>query len=157
MGMIAHGTWRGGHETWLEDGRGHTVTVDLPLDEGGRGAGTSALELAVLSLAGCVTTIFSLIAEKRKLPFGGLHITLTAERPAGAPTIERVHGVLEVETAAPEEDVETVLRLTLTTCPIGVLFERAHVPVEVTVAIVAPLPTRTGSLPYEIPEPEWAL
>jgi len=140
--MDAQGVWKGGFETRLEDGRGHTVTVDLPFDEGGRNAGTSPLELAVLSLAGCITTIFSLIAEKRKLTFDGLAITLTADRPAGAPTIQKVHGWLNVRTEATEEDVETVLRLTLETCPLGVLFERAHIPVDVAVALDPPIPVK---------------
>ena len=117
------------------------MTVDLPVDEGGQNAGTSALELGVLSLAGCITTIFGLVAKKRKLVFTGLTISLTAERPRGAPTIERVHGALEVQTDASKEDIETILRLTLKTCPMGVIFERAHIPVDVTIAI-SPTPRR---------------
>jgi putative redox protein len=132
--------WKGGFETLLEDDRGHTVTVDLPADEGGRNAGTSALELGVLSLAGCISTIFALVARKRRLSFTGLTVSLTADRPAGAPTIQRVHGRLEVETKASKEEVETVLRLTLKTCPVGVLFEQAHIPVDVIVATVPPPP-----------------
>jgi len=138
--MDARGVWKGGFETLLEDGRGHTVTVDLPADEGGRNAGTSALELGVLSLAGCISTIFALVARKRRLSFTGLTVSLTAERAAGAPTIQRVHGKLEVETKASKEEAETVLRLTLKTCPMGVLFEQAHIPVDVTVATIPPRP-----------------
>ncbi len=138
--MDARGVWKGGFETLLEDGRGHTVTVDLPADEGGRNAGTSALELGVLSLAGCITTIFAVVARKRRLPFTGLTVSLAAERPSGAPTIQRVHGRLEVETKASKEEVETVLRLTLKTCPMGVLFEMASIPVDVTVATAPTTP-----------------
>jgi len=138
--MEARGTWQSGFETRVEDSRGHTVTVDLPVDEGGRDSGTSALELMVLSLAGCVSTIFGLIARKRRLAFEGFEIVLTAVRPEGAPTIERIHGIVEVRTSASREDVDTVLRLTLKTCPVGVLLERAQVPVEVGLSVVHPLP-----------------
>jgi len=79
--MQAIGTWAGGYRTVLEDGRTHSVTVDLPRDEGGDSTGTSALELAVLSLAGCITTIFTLIARRRRLSFSGMSIALEAERP----------------------------------------------------------------------------
>lgn len=136
--MDARGEWRVGHETHLEDGRGHAVTVDLPTDEGGNDAGTSALELTLLSLAGCISTIFTLIAEKRRLNFDGLTVTLKGDRPAGAPTVQRVHGQLELRTSASKEAAETVLRLTLKTCPVGVLFERARIPVDVTLVIVPP-------------------
>ncbi len=141
--MDARGVWKGGFETLLEDDRGHTVTVDLPVDEGGRNSGTSALELGVLSLAGCISTIFALVARKRRLSFTGLTVSLTAERAVGAPTIQRVHGKLQLETKASKEEAETVLRLTLKTCPMGVLFEQAHIPVDVTVATVPPIPTES--------------
>jgi putative redox protein len=130
--MQALGTWAGGYRTVLEDGRTHSVTVDLPRDEGGESMGTSALELAVLALAGCVTTIFALVARRRHLSFQGMSIALEAERPDGAPTIARVRGTLRLRTEAPQDEVATALRLTLRTCPVGVLFEKAGVPVEVS-------------------------
>jgi len=130
--MEVVGEWKGGFETRLDDSRGHPVTIDLPGDEGGKDAGTSALELGMLSLAGCINTIFLLIAQRRHLELSRLTIRLTGERPEGAPTIQRVRGRLEVGTHASAEDVETVLRLTLKTCPMGVIFARAQIPVEVT-------------------------
>jgi putative redox protein len=135
--MQAIGRWTHGYETVLEDAHAHRVTVDLPVDEGGRSAGPSALELAVLSLAGCITTIFTLVARRRRLAFQGMTVALEAERPPGAPTITRVHGTLRVRTRADPSDVETALRLTLKTCPVGVLFEKAQIPVEVTAIVQA--------------------
>jgi putative redox protein len=136
--MQAIGTWTHGYETLLEDDHAHRVTVDLPVDEGGRSAGPSALELAVLALAGCITTTFALVARRRRLAFHGMTIALEAERSAGAPTITRVHGSLRVRTKADLSEVETALRLTLKTCPVGVLFERAQVPVEVVPIVQSP-------------------
>jgi putative redox protein len=138
--MEAHGVWEGGFRTRLDDGRAHTVTVDLPVEEDGTDAGTSSLELMVLSLAGCITTIFGLVAQRRKLKFVDLRVALRAERPKGAPTIERVVGTLEVRTEAAREEVETALGVTLRICPVGVLFERAHVPVQVLARVLAPSP-----------------
>jgi putative redox protein len=129
--MKAVGTWKGDFRTHLEDTRGHATTVDLPPDEGGADLGPSALELCVLSLAGCITTIFALVAKKRRLRFEAMSVELEAGRPEGSPTIASVEGVLRVVTSAPAEDVETALQITLRTCPVGVLFERAHVPVRV--------------------------
>jgi putative redox protein len=128
----------GGYETELDDGRGHTVTVDEPLEDGGTNKGTSAHELLLLSLTGCITTIFHIIAEKRKLAFEGFTVSLKAERGRGTPSIQRVHGTVEVRTNAPPEEVETILRLTVKSCPVGSLFDRAHVPVEVTAKVVPP-------------------
>ncbi len=138
MSIPAIGTWEGGYRTRLNDGRGHDVVVDLDRDEGGGDAGTSALELQVLALAGCITTIFGLVARRRRLTFEAMSIELGAERPPRAPTITAVSGVLRVTTAAPAEEVATALTLTLRTCPVGVIFERAGIPVVVRPVITPP-------------------
>jgi len=130
--MQALATWTGGSRTVLDDGRTHQVTVDLPREEGGESAGTTALELCVLSLAGCITTIFGIVARRRRLSFEGMTVGLEAERAEGAPTITRVRGTLRLRTRAPADEVATVLRLTMKTCPVGVLFEKAGIPVEIT-------------------------
>jgi putative redox protein len=136
--MQAIGTWKHGYETLLEDDHAHSVVVDLPVHEGGRSVGPSALELSVLALAGCITTTFALVARKRRLEFQGMTVALEAERPAGAPTITRVRGTLRLRTRADPGDVGTLLRLTLKTCPVGVIFERADIPVEVTPIVMPP-------------------
>jgi len=138
MAMQAQGVWRHGFETQLDDGRGHTVTIDEPIEDGGTNLGTSAHELLLLSLTGCITTIFHIIAEKRRLAFEGFSVQLKADRARGSPAIRRVHGTVEVRTSAPAEEVETILRLTIKTCPVGSLFERAHVPVEVSAKVMPP-------------------
>ena len=136
--MKAHATWRGGYESLLEDDRGHSVTVDLPADEDGRDLGTSALELSVLSLAGCVTTIFALVARRRRLRFEAMRVELEALRPRGARTIASVEGTFQISTSASEDEVTTALNLTLRTCPVGVLFEQAGIPVRVRLVRSAP-------------------
>jgi putative redox protein len=130
--MQAIATWAGGYRTVLDDGRTHRVTVDLPREEGGESAGPSALELSVLSLAGCISTIFALVARRRRLAFEAMTVGLEAERPDGAPTITRVRGTFRLRTKASADDVATALRLTVKTCPVGVLFERAGIPVDIT-------------------------
>ena len=142
--MNAVGTWKGGFQTQLEDARGHAITVDLPADEDGGNLGTSALELSVLSLAGCITTIFALVAKKRRLRFEGMKVELDAERPDGSPTITSVDGVLRLVTSADREDVETALDITLRTCPVGVLYELAHIPVRVRPILIASNPSAGG-------------
>ncbi len=136
--MRAVAEWKEGFRSVLDDGRGHEVTVDLPPDEDGTDRGPSSLELMVLSLAGCVSTIFALVARRRRLSFSSLRVELDATRPRGAATIEAVHGTFTIATAAPSEEVETALRLTLRTCPVGVLFERAGVAIDLRTVILTP-------------------
>jgi putative redox protein len=116
------------------------VTVDLPLDEDGNDRGTSSLELSVMSLAGCIVTIFALVAARRRLTYDALSLDLDAGRPKGAPTIAGVRGVLRIRTNADSDEVATALAITQRTCPVGVIFERAHIPVELQVAVERPAP-----------------
>jgi putative redox protein len=136
--MRATGIWLGGFETELSDGRGHKVAVDLDPEEGGQDCGTSALELAVLSLAGCITTIFTLVARRRRLAFEAMRVDLSAERPPGARTITGVAGTMRVTTSADAAEVATALNLTLRTCPVGVIFERAQIPIRVEPLVEKP-------------------
>lgn len=129
--MKARGTWTGGHRTVLEDRRGHQVTCDLPHAEGGSDRGTSALELSVLSLAASITTTFTHVAKRRRLAFQSMTVDLDAEPSAGSPTILSVDGVLHVVTSATPREVEAALGDALRTCAVGVLFERAQIPVQV--------------------------
>lgn len=151
--MRAIAVWQGGHRTGLDDARGHAVTVDLPVDEGGEDAGTSALELSVLSLAGCISTIFALVAKRRRVRFDEMRVELDALRPEGSATITEVNGLFRILTAAPREDVETALAITLRTCPVGVLFERAHIPVRVDLEVVPPTAPAYEGTPETAPSP----
>ncbi len=144
MTIKAVGKWKSGFASWLEDDRGHRVPVDLPRDEGGEDAGTSALELNILSLTGCITTIFALVAQKRRVRFEGMKVELEAERPRGAPTITAVKGRCVIVSTQPAEEVEHALRITLRTCPVGVLYEKAGIPVTVDCEVLPP-----GSAPAD--------
>lgn len=131
-------TWRGGIENELDDGRGHSYFIDVTRAEGGQDKWTSGFELGLLSLAGCINAVFALVAKRRKLPFESMRTELEGERPDKAPTYTAVHGVFRIQTSARKEEVATALALTMRICPIGVLFERAKIPVHVDAVITAP-------------------
>ncbi len=127
--MKAEAVWLEGYKFLLSNDRGHKVTVDLRREKGGEDVGPTPLELAVMSLAGCLGVIFKVVAEKRRFRFDGLRVTLEAEKPKGASTITRVRGQVRVN-ADNEEEAERVLRITLRNCPVEVLFRRSGVDLE---------------------------
>lgn len=129
--MRAHATWKGRARIEADDGRDHRIVLDLPPDEEGDDAGTSPLELSVIALAGCLLVIFPLVAKRRRLTFRSMEVDLVGHRGPRAPTVERVEGTMRLGTDATQEEAETALRLTARSCPVGVLFERAGVPVDV--------------------------
>jgi uncharacterized OsmC-like protein len=135
--MQAVATWRKGHEFLLEDGRAHSVLVDLPPEDGGASAGTSPLELSVLALAGSLASTFVVVARKRHLDFSGLTVVLEGD-PASADA-GGLHGTLRLRTRADRTEVDVTLRAALELCPVARMFREARLPLHV-VAVVAPLP-----------------
>ncbi|MCD6592093.1 MAG: OsmC family protein [Thaumarchaeota archaeon] len=134
--MKATSIWISKYRSVLDNGRKHSVVVDLPPENNGDDMGPTALELTLMSLAGCITTIFAIVAEKRKLKYSGLRVDLEAEK--GEKTIEKCKGVLTIKTDAGEEEVKNVLRLTMEICPVGALFEKAGVKPEIEIRVEKP-------------------
>ncbi len=137
--MEANTVWIEGYKSVLDNGRGHSVTVDLPPESGGTDVGPTGLELAIMALAGCATTIFKLVAAKRKLTYESLKISLNAEKPKTASTITEVKGRIEIASTGTEQEVQTALKLTFKTCPVGVIFEQAGIKVNYDLALKKPM------------------
>jgi uncharacterized OsmC-like protein len=135
--MQAVATWRRGHEILLEDGRTHSVVVDLSPEEGGTSAGTTPLELSLLALAGSLASTFVTLARKRHLDFSGLTVVLEGDAASPAAAIGGVHGSLRTRSHADRSDVEATLQAALDLCPVGRIFREARVPLNV-IAVVAP-------------------
>jgi uncharacterized OsmC-like protein len=98
----------------------------------------TALELAAMSLAGCVTTIFKEVAVKRKFEFNSLKVELDADKPKEANTITKVTGNVEIVTKGEEQEARTVFKLRLDICPVGILFEKAGTKSEWEVTVKKP-------------------
>jgi putative redox protein len=123
--MKIKSVWIDTYRSVVDNGRGHSVIVDLPPDQNGVNTGATTLELAAMSLAGCVTTIFKVVAVKRKFEFKALKVELEADKPKEADTITNVTGNVEIVTDADEAEARTVFNLTMGSCPVGALFVRA--------------------------------
>jgi len=108
------------------------MVTDLPSSQGGKNEGTTALELALMSLAGCITTIYKIVAENSKFAFKQITVDLEAEKPKDKATIAWVTGGVEVQTDEEEQKAESVFRVTMKRCPVGVLFENANVDMNLT-------------------------
>ena len=137
--MKAISVWSDGYKSILNNGRGHSVVVDLPTDQNGTNTGPTALELCVMSLAGCITTIFKTVAGKRNFVYKAFKVELDAEKPKDALTVTGLKAKMEIVTDASEKETETVLRLTLNkACPVGVIFENAGIKLDWTLTVNRP-------------------
>lgn len=112
----------------VDDGRAHSVCLDLP-PELGTDMGPTALELGVMSYAGCFATIFALMAKKMRVTLKDLEVRLEALKSEEAGTVTEAVFNITVKTDAPEDTVQRIFKLTVENCPVGKLFEKAGVKV----------------------------
>ena len=136
--MRVNSIWDAEYKSVVDNGRGHSLVVDLPKEEGGTDTGPTALELAAMSLAGCITTVFKMIAVKRRFEFNSLKVQLDCEKANDAVTITNVTGTAELTTPASETDAQTILNLTLKTCSVGAFFKEAGIPVYLDLRLKKP-------------------
>ena len=129
--MLVTSKWIKNHQSVVDNGRTDAVIMDLPPDKGGEDYAATALEFAVMSLAGCITTIFSLVAKNSKVRIEHLEAIVDADKPDGASTITEVLINVNVKSDAPEDKIKKILGLTLKQCPVESLFRQAQIKMEV--------------------------
>jgi uncharacterized OsmC-like protein len=118
----------------VDDGRAHSICLDLP-PELGDDMGPTALELGVMSYAGCFATIFTLTAKKMRIKLNDLVVKLEAIKSDEVGTITEANFDITINADASEQKIQKMTRLTLENCPIGILFEKAGVKTDYTLRI----------------------
>jgi putative redox protein len=110
----------------VDDGRAHSVCLDLP-PELGTDMGPTALELGVMSYAGCLATIFILTAKKMRILLKNFEVKMEAVKSEEEGTITEASFDVLVKADIPEDRIQRIFKLTLENCPVGKLFEKAGV------------------------------
>lgn len=132
--MKARSKWVEGFRSVLDNGRGHSIVVDLPPDLGGADTGATALELTVLGLAGCISTIFALVAKKSRVKFDSLEVLVDAEKGTDIP-VKKANVKVIVKTSEPYKRIKKVLDHTLANCPVGKIFSKAGTEINVSLEV----------------------
>lgn len=110
----------------VDDSRCHAICLDQPLDTG-TDMGPSALELCVMSLAGCYASIFILTIKKMRLQLADMEVKMEATKSEKVGTVTEVRADITVKIDAREDRVQRAHKLTLDSCPVGILFDKAGV------------------------------
>lgn len=119
----------------VDDGRTHAVCLDLEEEDGGTNLGPSALELALMSFAGCYATIFMLTAKKMRKDVNGLEVKAEAVKSEKIGTITEARFDITIDSPMSEDRVGRVHGLTVKDCPVGKIFEMAGVRTTYNVSI----------------------
>lgn len=109
----------------VDDGRSHAICLDLPQEDTGTDLGTSALELALMSYAGCYATIFALTASKMRIPLKDLSVRGEGIKSEEAGTITQVSFNIIAKAEAAEDRIKRIHELTIKGCPVGKIFDKA--------------------------------
>ena len=117
----AHGDFR----SVVDNGRQHGLVLDLPPGQEGDDIGPTALELAGMSLAGCISTIWAKVAENSGVTYRKIKVEMDLDKEQG--TIGGYEALVQVDSDEDAGKLERVLDKTMRTCPVGRLFEQAGV------------------------------
>ena len=117
----------GRFQSIVDNGRRHSLVLDLPEAKGGNDSAPTALELAVMALSGCISTLWAIEAKNVKLGYRSVEVVVDAEKPEGAPTIGSAKVVVTVDSDESQEKLRRVLEKAMQVCPVGHLYEKAGV------------------------------
>ena len=116
---------------------GHVFHTDEPAERGGTDTAAAPLLYFTASLATCQTVQIHKVAKAMRLDHGAIdiHVETTTDRVPGlAGGDSRVmrfcaaHMVVDIETDAPRDKVERLMKLAEDQCPVGNLFTDAGYP-----------------------------
>ena len=114
----------------VDNGRHHGMVLDLPQAKEGEDLGPTALELAVMGLAGCISTIWAIVAKNSNVSYHKIFVDVDAEKPDNAPTITAAKAVVNVQSDEDKAKLERCLEKTMKACPVGQLYEKAGIEIE---------------------------
>lgn len=117
-----------------DNGRGHTVTCDLPESQSGTNAGPTPLELALMSLAGCGVIIYADVCKKSNIDPGEIEINVEAEKKPDSPILSNVKMKVNIKSKTRRSLVEAAWRRTEANCPVFYIYKEP-IPTQVEVNI----------------------
>ena len=123
------------YQSIVDNDRHHGVVLDLPGAKGGDDLGPTALELVVMALSGCISTIWAVVATNSKVSYNKLLVEVEADKPDNQPTITAARAVVTVDSEEPQEKLQRTLDKTMKTCPVGILYEKAGLQIETKLVV----------------------
>lgn len=117
-----------------DNGRGHSVTCDLPENQGGTNSGPTPLELAVMALAGCGVIIYADVCKTSKIDPGQIEINVEAQKTPNSPVLSEVTMKVNIKSKARKGLVEAAWRRTEANCPVLYVYKQP-IPTKVEIDI----------------------
>jgi len=132
----ARARWVENIRSVVDNTRTHSIVTDVSQASGGNDSGPTALELSLMSLAGCATTIFADVARKSNIAFTRMEVEVEAEKSPDSPIISNVNLKVHIAGKARRKLLEAAWRRTEANCPVLFIFKEP-IPVKVETEIVS--------------------
>jgi len=123
----------GCYQSVVDNGGHHGLVLDLPDSKGGQDLAPTALELAVMALSGCISTIWAVVAKNSGVTYHKCTVEVEADKPDDQPTIVAARAVAYIESDENQETLERTMTKVMKTCPVGQLYEKASVHISMKV------------------------
>lgn len=112
--------------------RDHEVVVDEPAPSG-ENSGMTPMELLLGAIGGCKSIVFKMTAKNLKIPYTKFEIEVEGDFDSagymGDPTIpigfSAIRTIYDIDTTAPEKDIETLIAYVESHCPVAATIEVA--------------------------------
>ncbi|WXG47484.1 MAG: OsmC family protein [Candidatus Atabeyarchaeum deiterrae] len=91
--------------------RGHKLTLDQPVEDGGSDAGMTPVELFVASLGSCIGYFAVVFCQRRKIPPAGMNVKLDWESAEDPHRIGSIDVVINLSARLGEKERAGLLRM----------------------------------------------
>jgi putative redox protein len=136
--LKSNARWVRGYLTEVDDGRGHSVTMDLPFYQNGEDTAATALEYVIMGYAGCTVTMFRIVVDKMRLQVDSVNMKVEAEKLGEMDTVTKMVSVFTVVTNESEEKMQSALEKARQMCPVGRIFDMTPIPAEIRLVVERP-------------------
>jgi uncharacterized OsmC-like protein len=127
--------WIGNVRSVVDNSRTHSVVCDLSTAAGGADTGPTAVELAIMSLADCATTIFADVCKQSKIELVKVETVAEAEKPPDSPKLISATIRTTVSAKTRKELLEAAWRRTEANCPVLSIFKEP-IPLKVEFEVI---------------------
>ncbi|MBN1330976.1 MAG: OsmC family protein [Candidatus Heimdallarchaeota archaeon] len=114
----------------VSNGKHPEIFLDTPSKFGGEDTAPTALELAVMALAGCLGTTFKITADHMRLEIDSLEVKALANKSDDL-HLSSIHLSVNVDSNEPNEKLIHCLELAEKNCPVDIIFQQTTIPIEV--------------------------
>ncbi|HUT79998.1 MAG TPA: OsmC family protein [Candidatus Bathyarchaeia archaeon] len=118
----------------VSNGKHSELFLDTPPKYGGEDTAPTTLELAIMTLAGCIGTTFKMTADHMHLEINALEVKAIANKSDDI-HLSYIHLTLIINSKESSEKLKHCLELAEKNCPVDIIFQQTAIPIEMNLEL----------------------